>query len=73
MLCVVHITFFQIGTEAFKLSMQYSTAAIASLRWTDDIAMTTLASCTGTILLTKQPTVQNKLADHGQRRSAGAP
>jgi len=47
---LLQVTFFQIGTEAFSASMQYCTASIAGLRCTDDIAMITLASATGTTL-----------------------
>lgn len=43
-------TFFQIGTDAFSVLIQYCTASSDSLRCADEMAMITLASVTGTNL-----------------------
>ena len=43
-------TFFQIGTDDFIASIQYSAAAIADFLCGDDTAIITLASLTGTRL-----------------------
>ena len=43
-------TFFQIGTVAFKVSMQYCTASREFILWADETAIITLASPMGTTL-----------------------
>ena len=46
-------TFFQMGTVAFKVSMQYWTASREFFLWADDTAIITLASPIGTTLQIK--------------------
>lgn len=46
-------TFFQMGTVAFKVSIQYWTASREFFLWADDTAIITLASPIGTTLQIK--------------------
>ena len=47
------ITFFHIGTVAFRLSMQYWVASSEVFLWADDTPIITLASPMGTTLESK--------------------
>ncbi len=54
-------TFFQIGTVALSVSMQYFTASRESLLCGDEIPIITLASVIGTTLWTRQENTEHIL------------